>query len=178
MNALVSEGLTLLKESEKLHLTPYYDVNGWAIGYGMHYYSNGSIVKQTDKITKAFAESEFKKVVSSFGSQVSKLLTKKVNDYQFTALVSYSYNRGIGAFRGSTLLKMVNKNPNDSAIPAQFVKEWGTNNTYKNGLITRRKTEAALYVKGSGVNGNVQVFLTVLSTVAIAYFVYIKFIKA
>lgn len=176
MSTITKEGLSILKQAESLSLKAYYDVNGWAIGYGMHNYSNGTPVQQSDIITTSYAESEFLKVVVSFGKQVAKSLTSKVSDSQFTALTLYAYNRGIGAFRSSKLLKMVNNNPNDTAIPAQFIKEWGTNTKYKTVLIKRRTKEAALYRKGSTVD--TLLVLKIFVSVSIAYWIYIKFIKA
>lgn len=152
MNSITNEGFELLKKEEGFRAKAYYDVTGWAIGYGMHYYSNGVKVKQYDTISKELAESELLKVLANTANSVMKLVKAPISDNQFTALVMYTYNRGIGAFGGSTLLKMVNKNPNDSSIPGQFVIEWGTNYTYKNTLIARRAKEGALYAKGSNTN--------------------------
>jgi len=42
---------------------------------------------------------------------------------------------------------MVNANPDNGAIAAQFEIEWGSNNMYRNGLINRRRQEAELYFK-------------------------------
>ena len=33
---------------EGFRASPYFDVNGYAIGYGNHYYSDGTAVEQTD----------------------------------------------------------------------------------------------------------------------------------
>ncbi len=163
MNSITDEGLSILKYEEGFRAKAYYDVNGWAIGYGMHYYSNGVKVKQSDTITKELAESELLKVLSNTGKSVMKLVKVSLSDNQFTALLMYTYNRGIGALGGSTLLKKVNANPNDSSIPAQFVKEWGTNYTYQQNLIARRTKEAALYEKGSNTNISILKIIAFLS---------------
>ena len=34
--------------NESFSANPYYDVNGYAIGYGNHYYSDGSTVESSD----------------------------------------------------------------------------------------------------------------------------------
>lgn len=167
MNSITNEGLEVLKIAEGFQKVAYWDVNGWAIGYGNHYYSNGSAVQQYDTITKERAESEFLKVLSSTGKSVMKLVKVPLSDNQFTALVMYTYNRGIGSFGGSTLMKMVNKNPNDSSIPNQFVKEWGTNQEYKKFLIERRAKEAEIYAKGSSTD-----IYTILKTIAFLGFGY------
>lgn len=143
------EGKDLIKSYEGLSLSAFYDVTGYAIGYGQHTYSNGTIVQAKDKITKATADAEFDRYIAKFEPQVSRYITSNVSDIQFSALVSYAYNRGLGAFSGSNLLKMVNANPNDSRIIQQFATEWGTTTKYKTALIKRRKAEAEFYSKGS-----------------------------
>lgn len=175
MNGFTNEGLSMLKNAEGLNRHAYYDVKGWAIGRGMHYYSNGNAVQEGDVITTAFAESEFLKVLGIYGKSVSAMLKNKVSDGQFTALVAYAYNRGIGSLRGSNLLKMVNKNPSNSAIPAQFAIEWGTNQTYKTALIKRRKLEGILYKNASGVDVMYYVQLTVVGI--ILYYAYHYYTK-
>lgn len=144
-----TEGKALIKSYEGLSLKAFFDVTGYAIGYGQHTYSNGVTVKKTDKITKEFANSDFDKYIGNFEKKVAAYITSNLTDNQFSALVSYAYNRGEGAFKNSNLLKMVNKNPNDSAIPKQFEIEWGTSTKFKTSLIKRRKAEAEFYRKGT-----------------------------
>ena len=45
-----------------------------------------------------------------------------VNQVQFEALVSFTYNVGTAAFHSSTLLKKVQANPNDPTIRDEFMK--------------------------------------------------------
>lgn len=175
MRAITAEGLAMIKKAEGLRLKAKYDVNGWAIGYGMHYYSNGKSVQQGDTITFQNAESEFIKVLFIYAKAVAKLITSTVSDNQFSALVSYAYNRGMGAFKGSDFLVMVNKNPNDSAIPAQFAVEWGTNQSFKTTLIERRKIEGALYAKGSTFD--YLYYLKIALIIVIIYYGYQYFNK-
>ena len=138
-------GINQLRIDESKRLRAYYDVNGYAIGYGWHYYPNGSPVRQGDRITDAECEEQFPQVLAQYSNGVRKLLTVSLSDNQFTALVMYAYNRGIGSFRGSRLRQMVNANPKDSRIPAQFTTEWGTNQTDKVALIKRRAREARIW---------------------------------
>lgn len=48
--------------------------------------------------------------------------TPDVNQVQFEALVSFTYNVGTAAFHTSTLLKKVQANPNDPTIRDEFMK--------------------------------------------------------
>lgn len=172
MNSITAEGFAILKKAEGLNKSAYWDVNGWAIGYGMHYYSNGTAVQKDDLITSSFAETEFLKVLANTGKQVFKYVKVSLSDNQYTALVMYSYNRGIGSLANSKLLKMVNLNPNNSAIPKQFVIEWGTNTQYKEVLISRRNQEANLYAKGTGFD--FQSFLQYVALFGLAYWLFQK----
>jgi lysozyme len=148
---LDTAGKQFLRGLEGLKLTAYNLGDGWTIGHGNKYYENGQPVKQGDTITKERAATLFDNIAANFAKQVSAKLKKKVSQGRFTSLVSYAYNRGIANFNNSNLLKMVNANPDNKAIPAQFIKEWGTNNTYKDAIILRRKKEAALYEKSGAI---------------------------
>ena len=64
---------------------------------------------------------------------------------QFDALVSFAYNLGNGALKGSTLLKKVNANPNDIAIKKEFLKWVNAGGKRLQGLVNRRTEEANLY---------------------------------
>lgn len=149
---ITNEGKELIKYYEGLALKAYFDVTGYAIGYGQHTYSDGKTVQASHKITKDFANAEFDKYIAKWEKDVAKYITSNLSDNQFSAVVSYAYNRGLGAFSKSTLLKMINQNPNDSRIKDQFVIEWGTSTKYKTTLIKRRKAEAEFYSKGTFTN--------------------------
>lgn len=148
---LTEKGINLIKEFEGLRLTAYRDSVGvWTIGYGNTFYEDGSTVKQGHKITQERADRLFRSIVYKFADQVRNALTnpERVSDAQFSAMVSLAYNIGIGAFRGSTLLRKVNANPCDPTIPDEFLrwdKAWGK---VLAGLTRRRKAEADLYKNG------------------------------
>lgn len=160
-----------LKQKEALRLKAYKlsGESGYTIGYGNKFYENGTAVKSTDTITATRAAQLFENILAGFVSDVRKAVKTDVNQSQLGALVSYAYNRGIGTFRATNLLKMVNANPNDNRIQNQFVIEWGTNTAYKAALIARRKEEAAMY--GSNQSTSNQ-FLYLIPTAILAYAIY------
>jgi lysozyme len=84
-------------------------------------------------------------VMNEFAIEVRKALTKEVSENQFSALVCFAYNVGIGNLKKSTLLKKVNVNPNDETIAAEFAKWNKAGGKVLNGLVRRRKAEADLY---------------------------------
>jgi lysozyme len=139
------KGKSFIKERESFRSYAYWDNKGWAVGYGNTYYQNNRPVKKGDRITREEGEKLFDFIIVDFETAVNDNVSTKLNQNQFDALVSYSYNRGINSLRKSTLLKMVNQNPNNQNIYNQFILEWGTNQEFKNGLIRRRKMEAEMY---------------------------------
>ena len=115
------------------------------IGYGNTFYENGSKVKLTDPlITKEKAQSILRASMDYFEKQVDALVVDSINQNQFDALVDFAY---IGNLKSSTLLKKVNKNPNDPTIREEFMKWVFAGGKKLNGLVKRRESEADLYFK-------------------------------
>ena len=146
MRTLDTFGYKLIQQFEGLRLKAYKDSAGiWTIGYGNTTYLDGSKVKKGDEITREQAELMFKQTANKFALDVAKLIDVCLTQNQFNALVSLAYNIGIGAFKGSTLLKKVNANPNDESISAEF-KRWNrAGGKVLYGLTRRRNEEADLY---------------------------------
>jgi lysozyme len=117
----------------------------WTIGWGNTFYENGTPVKQGDKITQDRANELFEFVVNKFSVGVEKLLTKTVNENQFSALVCFAYNVGTGNLGKSTLLKKVNANPNDATIANEFLRWNKAGGKELLGLTRRRTAESKLY---------------------------------
>jgi len=117
---LNDKGYNLIKEFEGLKLKPYLcSAQVPTIGYGSTYYENGTKVKLTDApITKERADALFKIVADDFAKRVVPLIKKPVTQNQFNALVSFAFNLGVRALQNSTLLRLVNINPNDANIAA------------------------------------------------------------
>jgi lysozyme len=119
----------------------------WTIGWGNTYYQDKRPVKQGDVITQAQANELFEMVMNEFAIEVRKALTKQLNENQFSALVCFAYNVGIGNLKKSTLLRKANINPNDETIAGEFAKWNKAGGKVLNGLTRRRLAEADLYFK-------------------------------
>ena len=155
MNKLNEEGYQMIMNFEGLSLKPYMCSSSIpTIGFGNTYYPNGKKVTMRDKpITKEYAIEIFKFIADLFAKDVNNLLKTTVTQNQFNALVSFAYNVGSDidaddipeGLGDSTLLKKVNKNPNDLSIMAEFLKWNKSNGKVSNGLVKRRKLEAKLY---------------------------------
>ena len=140
------QGIQLVKSFEGCFLNAYLcPAKVWTIGYGNTKYQNGTAVKQGDKITQEQAEALLSDILAEFSKDVSKLIKVELNDNQFSALVSFTFNLGVGALSKSTLLKKVNANPNDKTIESEFMKWVSAGGKRLNGLVRRRTAESNLY---------------------------------
>ena len=144
---LDTKGYNLIKEFEGYSSRPYKCAAGIpTIGYGNTFYPNGSKVTLKDaQITKKQADDIFIPIVDNFALKVLKMINKPITQNQFNALVSFAYNVGVGNFQKSTLLKLVNINPNDGNIAKEFLKWNKADGKELKGLTNRRIKESALY---------------------------------
>ena len=136
----------LVKEFEGCKLTSYVCSAGHnTIGYGNTFYENGVKVKPGDKITQQRAEELLDVILIKFVQQTNELIKSNVNQNQRDALTDFAYNCGVGNLKSSTLLKLVNANPNDPEIRTQFMRWNKGGGKVLNGLTRRREAEANLY---------------------------------
>ena len=144
-----SNGENLIKGFEGKSLTAYPDGAGFAIGYG-HYLGSSPIPAV---ITDTQAEAYFDTDLKTAEDAVNRLVKVPLNQNQFDALVSFTYNLGQGNFGKSTLLKKINANPSDASIGAEFDRWVHSGGIALPGLIARREREKNLYFSGTG-NGS------------------------
>lgn len=143
---LNQKGINLLHEFEGLRLEAYLcPAKIPTIGWGSTYYEDGKKVKMGDKITKERADALFLKIAEDFAKRVRGLVKKELTENQFSALVSFTYNVGVGAFQRSTLLRKVNSNPNDPTIHNEFMRWNKVAGKPVRGLTRRRESESKLY---------------------------------
>ena len=139
-------GKDLIKRFEGCKLKAYKCPAGlWTISWGLTFYPDGTKVKEGDVITQQQAEDYFNAIVDDFAKKVDALIKSNVTDNNFSALVSFAYNVGMGNFQRSTLLRKVNANPKDKTILAEFKKWTRANGEVLKGLVRRREAEAKLY---------------------------------
>lgn len=140
-----ARGIEFLIAEEGLRLKPYLDsVKIPTIGVGCTYYESGKRVTMQDPaITKERAIELFRNLLKSYELAVYSTTRDDLNQNQFDALVSLCFNIGVSAFKGSTVLKRVNKNPLDKTIADAFLM-W-KNAGGKPILLKRRQREAELY---------------------------------
>ena len=137
----------VIKDFEGYSSEPYLcPANIPTIGYGNTMYANGERVTMDDsKIDKKEADKMLLDTVKSVEKQVKNVVEVKLPAHKLAALISFTYNVGIGNLSNSTLLAWVNSNPDYSQIPSQF-RRWnrGGGKVLK-GLIRRRESEIELW---------------------------------
>lgn len=135
------KGLGLIRSFEGLELKSYKDSIGiLTIGYG----STGSHVKSGMVITKEEAEDLLKQDVSRFESGVNNLVKVPLTQNQFDALVSFSFNLGLGNLKSSTLLKKLNISDYSGAAN-EFLRWNRAGGKVLNGLTRRRQAEKDMF---------------------------------
>jgi len=117
-------GLKLIHSFESCILKPYKCPSGIpTIGWGNTFYENGVKVTLKDlPISQDRANQLFLCVLTDFEKHVDSYCRDDINQNQFDALMSFAYNCGVYNLKNSTLLKKVNKDPNDPTIRDEFAK--------------------------------------------------------
>ena len=138
----------IIKEFEGFSYKPYLCPSNVAtIGYGNTRYANGERVTMEDsKITKAEAERLLLDVIRSVEKDVKSVVDVKLKAHQLAALVSFTYNVGIGNFYKSTLLAKMNNCVDDQNLPDEFRRWNKSKGRILNGLTRRRESEVELWV--------------------------------
>jgi lysozyme len=137
------DGKKLIMSFEGCKLEAYKDQAGiYTIGYGQ----TGPHIKEGLIWTQEQAEEALAHTLSVFEHQVELVTPAFVNDNQFSALVSFSYNLGFGSLRKSTLLHFVEQNLMLEAAE-EFLKWNKVAGIVNAGLTRRRQAEKDLFLK-------------------------------
>ncbi|MFK8182957.1 MAG: lysozyme [Phormidesmis sp.] len=135
-------GLLLIKSFEGLRLKAYRDAVGiWTIGYGT---TRG--VQPGMEISEAQAEAFLQEDLARFEQAINSAVTAPLNDNQFAALVSFTYNVGSGALRSSTLLRLLNAKEHVRTVADQFPRWNRAGGRVLAGLTRRRNAERSLFL--------------------------------
>ena len=142
MNTLGSAGETLIKSFETLALVAYPDSGGiWTCGWG----HTGPDVVEGTTCTPEQAEIWFQEDTRRAVDGVDHSLTTNVSQNQFDALVSFTFNVGVGAEAHSTMAKLINARHFTGAA-AEFPKWDHVDGVPNAGLLRRREAEQALFL--------------------------------
>src|SRR5690625_1541370 len=138
------KGLDLIKRFEGWKPSPYLDPIGIpTIGYGFTYYlpSRQKVTMKDKPLTLAQGDEMLRQVLVTYENDVNRLVKAKLNQNQFDALVSFTFNLGGANLAKSTLLKKINTNSCDPTIRAEFAKWRLAGGKVFKGLERRRKAE-------------------------------------
>jgi len=140
-----------------VNLDPYLDPIGiWTIGWG-HAISHGNdflrgpanraLAKSLfpGGITLEQAEALLRSDLMDTGKDVLALVAVDLTDNQYGALVSFTFNLGLGNLRKSTLLRLLNSGDYDGASD-EFLKWNRAGGKVMNGLTRRRTAERDLFL--------------------------------
>jgi lysozyme len=95
--------------------------------------------------TQVHADHRLATDVENFAKQMLPLIKVELNDNQFSALVCFTYNVGLGNFKSSTLLNLINRGKYaDAAL--EFAKWNKAKGKVLNGLTARRDAERRLFI--------------------------------
>jgi lysozyme len=135
-------GLKLIKFFEGLRLHAYLCPAGvWTIGYGSTQIA-GRNVSSTDVISKENAEILLRNDLLRFEKIVNDRISVKLNQNQFDALVSHTFNTG----GSETLFQLINESASNDLIRNWLETRYTTSKgIVLSGLLKRRRKEAELY---------------------------------
>jgi len=134
------KGLEIIKHFEQLFLEAYKCPAGvWTIGWGSIKNVHEGMV-----ITEEAAIARLKEDVKDAENGVNRYVKVDLNQDQFDAIVSWTFNLGSGNLSSSTMLKRINaKEWHD--VPHQ-IKRWNkAAGKVLKGLVRRRNAEALLW---------------------------------
>ena len=140
-----AEGIKLIDSFEGVRLTAYQDIKGiWTIGVG----HTGKDVHPGLVISQEQADNLLQMDLRMTEAAVSHLVKVALNQCQFDALVSFTFNVGAGNLATSTLLRDLNAEDVTDA-DRQFVCWDQAGNVEVGGLRERRLTEAAMFAQAA-----------------------------
>lgn len=134
------KGIDLIKNFEGFRNNAYQDSAGvWTIGYG-----HTATAYSGMTISRAQGEELLKQDLKRFEKAVRDRVIVPLTQNQFDALVSFSFNVGVGAFSKSTLLKRLNQGDYNGA-KNEFKRWVHAGGGRLQGLVRRREKEAQLF---------------------------------
>ncbi|MBX9659089.1 MAG: lysozyme [Nitrospiraceae bacterium] len=148
------EGLKLIKGFEGFHTR---QPDGSCVAYlcpaGVPTIGHGLTegVRLGMRMTAEEAEAALRKEIAKHEATVSRLVTVEINQNEFDALTSLSYNIGAAAFEKSSVLKRLNGG--NRAGAAEAFSMWNkAGKKVLPGLVSRRAREASLFLKPIGAS--------------------------
>lgn len=144
-----SQAEAIIKKFEGKRLKAYKDSGGiYTIGYGSTYnWNENRPVIATDVIDDTTALNWLRKEISNRSTEIKKLIKVPVTQNMLDSLTSLAFNIGTGAFKKSTLLRLLNSGSNKNLVADEFLKWNKVKGNIVPGLTNRRILEKELFLK-------------------------------
>jgi lysozyme len=160
-----------IAQLERFSSVPYFDVNGYAIGYGNHYYEDGSPVSaDDDPIDQTRAMQLLDYYVQQNAQVILANVTVDLTDNQLAALISLRYNCG---HVPDSVLSLINSGADPATVASQFSQVCTTSaGQASQTLFQRRELEGTLF---DTITANPATTLLIVAGVFTAsYFMFFK----
>jgi GH24 family phage-related lysozyme (muramidase) len=138
----------IIKEFEGLRLQAYPDAGAWAIGWGSTTIG-GKVVREGQSITQAQADAQLDADLVRFYDALVRAIPAVASwqPNRVAALLSWTYNVGVGAMQDSTLRRRILAGEDPAVVVAAELPRWNkSGGTPLAGLTRRRNAEVALFV--------------------------------
>lgn len=133
--------IDLIRQFEGCRLKAYQDQSGvWTQGWG----HTGHDITVSKEISQSQADLWLHEDAQRACNSVQHLVVVPLTQNQLAALTSFAFNLGIGAFGGSTMLKILNAGGYD-LVPEQLCRWAHVGQKEVEGLKRRREAEANLW---------------------------------
>ena len=141
-------GIQLIKMFEGCKLKPYLcPAKKWTVGYG-HVIGNGATLAEADNrlFTKEEVDVLLRTDLARFERGVLRYCTVPLTQSQFDALVSWSYNLGLGTLQRSTMRQKILRKDGEAASK-ELLKYDKVGGRPLKGLTRRRQAEYRLFTQ-------------------------------
>jgi lysozyme len=141
------KGINFLIQEEGIRYVPYKDIVGyWTIGVGHLITKHPTLPKKWNRrFTKAEVIQLLRDDLKTIEKAINLLINFSLNQNQFDALVSFTFNLGIGSLKRSSIRQKLNNNNVQDAL-----KIWLMYDKAKglkiNALTKRRMREIQLFI--------------------------------
>jgi GH24 family phage-related lysozyme (muramidase) len=157
--AWLAPALKIIREFEGCHLQAYLCPAGvWTAGWGSTTI-NGKAVRQGNTISQAQADEQLIADAQRFHGAIIRAIpmAATLRPEQQAALVSWTYNVGVGAMQDSTLRRRLLAGDNPSTVTKEELPKWNkADGKPLAGLTRRRAAEVALFTGAKRVEAQQQ----------------------
>lgn len=147
------ECIDVIKTFEGFSAKPYWDNGHYTVGYGTTPLNDDDLERyKAEGISKEEAEELLEYYVNTMGSSINSFIKKYnlvINQGQFDALLSFTYNCGVGwLYKESTIRTAIIEGKTGNDLIFAFGQWSNVGTTILTGKVKRRLIEANMYLNG------------------------------